>query len=239
MDKIALQAQKRDVTGKKVKALRREGKLPAVIYGKAIEATPILLDYHEARQTLSEIGANTLISIDLDGEEHLALVREKQREVIRRNLLHVDFQAVSLEEEISTTVPVSVDGEAPAVSEFNALQVIELDELEVEAKAKDLPDMISVDVSELTEIGDNILVSDLQISDNVRIINDPDDIVVVIAAPTTLEIEIEEEEEVELFEELEEPELLEELSEEELAKLEEEGEEEGEEEDAPPDYMRG
>jgi len=239
MDKIALQAQKRDVTGKKVKALRREGKLPAVIYGKEIDATPIVLDYQDARQTLSEIGANTLISIDLDGEEHLALVREKQREVIRRNLLHVDFQAVSLDEEISTTVPVSVDGEAPAVSEFNALQVIELDELEVEAKAKDLPDVIIVDVSELTEIGDNILVGDLQISDNVRIINDPDDIVVVIAAPTTLEIEIEEEEEAELFEELEEPELLEELSEEELAELEEEGEVEGEEEDAPPDYMRG
>ncbi len=239
MDKIALQAQKRDVTGKKVKALRREGKLPAVIYGKEIESTPILLDYQDARQTLSEIGANTLISIDLDGEEHLALVREKQREVIRRNLLHVDFQAVSLDEEISTTVPVIVDGEAPAVSEFNALQVIELDELEVEAKAKDLPDVITVDVSELTEIGDNILVSDLQISDNVRIMNDPDDIVVVVAAPTTLEIEIEEEEEAELFEELEEPELLEELSEEELAELEAQREEEEEEEEAPPDYMRG
>lgn len=236
MERIALQAEKRDVTGKKVKALRREGKLPAVIYGKEIDSTPILLDYNEARQTLAEIGANTLININLDGEEHLALVREKQREIIRRNLLHVDFQAVSLDEEISTTVPVAVEGEAPAVSEYNALQVVELDELEVMALAKDLPDVISVDVSELTEIGDNILVQDLQVSDEVKIVNDPDDIVVVIAAPTTLEIEIEEEEEAELFEELEEPELLEELDEEELAELEEEGEEE---EEAPPDYMRG
>lgn len=237
MERIVLNASKRDVTGKKVKALRREGKLPAVIYGKKINSTPIILDYKEARQTLAEIGANTLITIQLDGDEHLALVRETQREIIRRNLLHVDFQAVSLDEEISTTVPVSVVGEAPAVSEFNALQVIELEELEVEALAKHLPDRISVDVSGLEEIGDNILVRDLAVSEDVKIMNDLDDIVVVIAAPTTLEIEIEEEEEAELFEELEEPEILEELSEEELAELEEEAGEE--EEEAPPDYMRG
>jgi large subunit ribosomal protein L25 len=238
MEKIVLEASKRDVTGKKVKALRREGKLPAVIYGKQISSTPITLDYQEARQTLSEIGANTLITITLDGEEHLALVREKQREIIRRSLLHVDFQAVSLDEKISTTVPVLVEGEAPAVSEFNALQVIELEELEVEALAKNLPDYIPVDVSGMEEIGDHIFVRDLIVSEDVKIMEDPDDIVVVIAAPTTLEIEIEEEEEAELFEELEEPEILEELSEEELAELEEEGGEE-EEEEAPPDYMRG
>ena len=236
MERIVLNASKRDVTGKKVNALRREGKLPAVIYGKEVSSTPILLDYQEARQTLSEIGANTLINIDLDGEEHLALVRETQREIIRRNLLHVDFQAVSLDERISTTVPVRVEGEAPAVSEYNALQVVELEELEVEALARHLPDFIQVDVSELTEIGDNILVQDLDVSEEVKIMESPDDIVVVIAAPTTLEIEIEEEEEAELFEELEEPEILEELDEEELAELEEEEEEE---EDAPPDYMRG
>lgn len=240
MEKIVLEATQRDVTGKKVKALRREGKLPAVIYGKQISSTPITLDYQEARQILSEIGANTLITIKLDGEEHLALVREKQREIIRRNLLHIDFQAVSLDEKISTTVPVLVEGEAPAVSEYNALQVVELEELEVEALAKNLPDYIPVDVSDMEEIGDHIFVRDLQVSEDVKIMEDPDDIVVVIAAPTTLEIEIEEEEEAELFEELEEPEILEELSEEELAELEERREEEEEEEEeAPPDYMRG
>lgn len=237
MERIVLNASKREVTGKKVNALRREGKLPAVIYGKEVNSTPITLDYQEARQTLSEIGANTLITIDLDGDEHLALVREKQRAIIRRNLLHVDFQAVSLDEKISTTVPVLVEGEAPAVSEYNALQVVEMEELEVEALAKNLPDFIPVDVSGMEEIGDHIFVRDLDVSEDVKIMEDPDDIVVVIAAPTTLEIEIEEEEEAELFEELEEPEILEELSEEELAELEEEGEEE--EEEAPPDYMRG
>lgn len=233
MDKFFLAANKRDVTGKKVKALRREGKIPAVIYGSEVDSTPILLDYRKVRQTLEEAGANTLLTIDLDGKELLALVREKQREVISRDLLHVDFQAVSLEEVISTTVPVSVEGEAPAVSEYNALLVTELEELNIEAKAKDLPDTILVDVTGLTEIGDNILIRDLQVSDEVKILEDPDEIVIVVASPTVLEIEIEEEEETDLFEELEDAELLEELEEGELP--EELQEEEAEEE--PRDYM--
>ncbi len=209
MDKNFLEANERKVLGKKVKALRREGKLPAVIYGREIEPVPITMDARAVRLTLAEIGANTLITISLDGKEHLALVRDLQREVISRDLLHVDFQAVSLEESITTTVPVAVEGEAPAVAEYNALLVTELDELEIEAKAKDLPDMISVDVTGLTEIGDNILIRDLVISGEVKILNDPDEIVVVVAAPTVLEIEIEPEEEVELLEELPEAELLE------------------------------
>jgi len=236
MEKFFLTAQKRAIKGKKVKALRRDGKIPAVIYGREIEPTSITLDYKQVRQTLDEAGANTLLTIDMDGEEFLTLVREKQREVISRNLLHVDFQAVSLDEEISTTVPVVVEGEAPAVSEFNALLVTELEELNIEAKAKDLPDSIIVDVSGLTEIGDNVLISDLQVSENVKILEDPDEIVIVVASPTVLEIEIEEEEEADLFEELEDAELLEELEEGEVPEdLLEEGEEEDE---GPKDYMR-
>jgi large subunit ribosomal protein L25 len=219
MEKIVIEASKRDVIGKKVKALRRDGKLPAVVYGKEIDPMPIILDYREARQTLADIGANTLVTLTLDGKELLSLVRDKQFSVIKRVLLHVDFQAVTLTERITTTVPIAIDGEAPAVSEYNGLLVTEMEDLDVEAQAQNLPDAISVDVSGLTEIGDNILVKDLVIADDVKILNHPDEIVIVVAAPTTLEIEIEEEEEIDLFEELEEPELLDEM---------EEGEEEDE-----------
>ncbi|MDZ7845109.1 MAG: 50S ribosomal protein L25 [Anaerolineales bacterium] len=233
MDKFYLPASKREITGKKVKALRRDGKIPAVVYGSGIEPTSITLDYKQVRQTLDEAGANTLLTIDMDGQEFLVLVREKQREVISRNLLHVDFQAVSLEELITTTVRVNVEGEAPAVSEYNALLVTELDELTIEAKAQDLPDSISVDVTGLTEIGDNILIRDLKVSDKVKILEDPDEIVIVVASPTVLEIEIEEEEETDLLEELEDAELLEELEEGEIPEdlLEED------KDDEPKDYM--
>ncbi len=209
MEKFLINAEERAVVGKKVKALRREGMLPAVIYGSELEPLPITLQTKEMRQTLDLIGANTLITVKVGKKEHLALVRDLQREVISRDLLHVDFQAVALEEMISTTVPIAIEGDAPAVSEYNALLVTELEELEIEAKAKDLPDMIVVDVTGLTEIGDNILISDLVVAGEIKILNDPDEIVVVVATPTVLELEIEEEIDDELLEELPEAELLE------------------------------
>ncbi len=140
----------------------------------------------------------------------LALVRDLQREVIKRNLLHIDFQAVSMEETISTTVPVVVVGEAPAVKELNALLVTSLEFLQIEAKAKDLPDTIQVDISELAEIGDNIRVRDLAISGDVNVLDDQELTVIVVAAPTLMEIEPEVEEGAELLEELTDAELLEE-----------------------------
>ncbi|MGB2962919.1 MAG: 50S ribosomal protein L25 [Anaerolineales bacterium] len=213
MEKYVLEAKKRDVIGKKVKALRREGLLPAVIYGSGIDPIPLTLNTREVRQTLSVIGANTLVTLKIDKKEYLALVRDLQREVIMRDLLHIDFQAVSLEERITSTVPVVVVGEAPAVKEMNALLVSGLDELQIEAKAKDLPDTIHVDVSELSEIGDNIKVKDLTISGDVRILDDPEEIVIVVAAPTLMEIEPEVEEGAELFEELTDAELMEEADE--------------------------
>jgi len=210
MEKYVLEAKKREVIGKQVKALRREGFLPAVIYGTDIEPMPLTLNTREVRQTLDRIGANTLITLKIGKKEHLALVRDMQREVINRDLLHIDFQAVSLEETITTTVPVMVVGEAPAVKEMNALLVTGLDFLQIEAKAKDLPDTIRVDVSELVEIGDNIQVKDIIISGDVSILDDPEETVIVVAAPTLMEIEPEVEEGAELFEELTDAELMEE-----------------------------
>jgi len=210
MEKYVLEAKKREVIGKQVKALRREGFLPAVIYGSGIEPMPLTLNTKEVRQTLGKIGANTLITLKIGKQEYLALVRDTQREVIKRDILHIDFQAVSLEETIISTVPVLVIGEAPAVKEMNALLVTGLDVLQIEAKAKDLPDTIRVDVSELAEIGDNILVKDIIISGDVKILDDMEETVIVVAAPTLMEIEPEVEEGAELFEELTDAELMEE-----------------------------
>jgi len=210
MEKYVLEAKKREVIGKKVKALRREGLLPAVIYGSGLEPQPITLDTKSVIQTLKIIGANTLVTIKIGKKEHLSLVRDIQREVIMRDLLHIDFQAVSLEESISTTVPIVIIGEAPAVKAFDAVLSSALDELQIEAKAKDLPDSITADVSSLEEIGDNILVKDLVIPDDVTVLDDLDELVVVASAPTLLEEEPEVEEGAELFEELTDAELMDE-----------------------------
>ncbi|RLE01492.1 MAG: 50S ribosomal protein L25 [Bacteroidetes bacterium] len=210
MEKYLLNAEKREVLGKKVKGLRREGKLPAVIYGQEIEPMSITLETKQVHKVLKVVGANTLISIKVGKDEFLTLVREIQREVIMRDLLHMDFQAVSLEETITTFLPVVMVGESPAVTDLEALLILSKDELQIEAKAKDLPDTISVDVSGLVEIGDNILVKDLLISGDVTILDDPDELVIVATAPTLMdEIVDEVEEGAELFEELTDAELLE------------------------------
>ena len=210
MEKYKLEAQNREVIGKKVKALRREGFLPAIIYGSGIEPIPITLNTKDVNQTLKVVGANTLITIKLGKKEHLTLIRDIQREVIKRDLLHMDFQAVSLDENITSTVPIVVVGEAPAVKEFEALLITSLEEVEVEAKAQDLPDTITVDVSGMNEIGDNILVKDLVIIGDVTVLDDPETIVIVATAPTLMELEEEVEEGAELFEELTDAELMDE-----------------------------
>ena len=223
MEKYVLEAQKREIIGKKVKALRREGLLPAVIYGSDIDPQPITLDTKAVIKTLKITGANTLITIKLGKKEFLALVRDVQREVIMRDLLHIDFQAVSLEESISTTVPIVIVGEAPVTKEFNAVLSSALDELQIEAKAKDLPDSIIADISSLVEIGDHILVRDLVIPDDVIVLDDLDEMVLVASAQMLMEIEPEVEEGAELFEELTDAELME--AGEEGEALEEEAEE--------------
>ena len=211
MEKYELEAQERMVIGKKVKALRREGLLPAIVYGSGIDPIAITLNTKEVLQTLSEIGANTLVTIKLGKKEHLVLVRDIQREVIKRDLLHMDFQAVSLDESITSTVPILVVGEAPAVKEFEALLITSMEAIQVEAKAKDLPDTIKVDITGILSIGDNIQVKDLIISSDVTVLDDPEGIVIVATLPVLM-AEIEElvEEGAELFEELTDAELMEE-----------------------------
>jgi large subunit ribosomal protein L25 len=187
MEKIVLKAEKRNVVGKQVRALRRTGKLPAVIYGHHVNPMAITLEAHESNLTLSRASSTALINIDVDGKEYPCLVREKQRNYIKGGLIHVDFQAVSLTEKISASVAVELDGESLAVKNFDAVLVQNLTEIEVEALPTDLPESYVVDISKLAEIGDHILVKDLAVSDKIEILTDLDEVIVVATAPKVSE----------------------------------------------------
>ena len=191
MDKILIQAEKRKVTGKKVGALRRQGKLPGVMYGRHIDPMPILMDLREASKALFKLSASSIVTIELEGEEFPALVREKQRDYIKNILEHVDFQVVSMKEKIRTLVTVELIGISPAIKNFNGVVVQNLNQIEVEALPNDLPDRLELDMSILEEIGSSLLVSDLEVSDKVEILSNLDETVVVI---TGAEQELEEEE---------------------------------------------
>jgi large subunit ribosomal protein L25 len=183
MEKVVLKATKRSVVGKQVKAMRREGQLPAVIYGRHNDPINIALDAHSASLTLGRLSSSSLVTIDVDGAEYSALVREKQRDYIKNRLLHVDFLAVSQDEELTATVSLHFIGVSIAVKDYNAVLVHNLEELEVECLPADLPERIDVDISVLSRIGDGIRVRDVVVSDKVRILENPDTMVAVATAP--------------------------------------------------------
>ena len=182
MEKVIIQAEKREVIGKKVKILRREGKLPAVIYGHGIDPISIVLDLRTASQIMAKASSSTLVTIELGGKQYPTLVREKQLDYIRNSLIHVDFLSVSMTEKITANVGVRIEGESPAVKEYGAILVTGLTELEVECLASDLPDRFTVDVSALSEISSGIYVRDVVPPEDVEILSDPDDMIVVATA---------------------------------------------------------
>jgi len=207
MEKTIMKANRREVIGKQVKALRREGKLPAVIYGHGIEPTAITLDALQTNKVLSSVGTSTLITIDLEGEEYSVLVRDRQHHVLLRHLLHVDFQVLSMTETVRASVSVVLgDEDAPAVESYGAMIISGVESLDIECLPSDLIDRIVVDISGLESIGDSILVRDLPVPDGITIMEDPGTMIVVATAPAAEEVE-EPEEELEL-EEGAEPEVI-------------------------------
>jgi large subunit ribosomal protein L25 len=210
MERISIKANKRKVIGKKVRALRRAGKLPAVIYGNKIDnPISIELEAHEALMVLRNAGSSTLLTIELDGTEYPTLIREKQMDYLKNIPIHIDFVAVSLTEKTTALVSVHIEGDAPAVKDFGAILVTGVVELDVECLPTDLPERFTVDVSTITEIGSGIYVKDIDAPDGVEILTDPEE-VIVIATAAAIEEELEEAEgELLEEEELEEPEVIE------------------------------
>ena len=196
MEEVILQAEQRQKIGKQVKALRREGKVPAVLYGYGIDPLPVSLNAKEANRVLSTISSSQLVTIDLAGESHRALVRERQRNAIYGYLLHVDFLVVSMTETLRTNVPVELVGESPAVKEYGGYLVSGVEVLEVECLPDNLPERFLVDVSGMIEIGSTITVGDLIVPEGVEILVDADEVLAVVTAPAAAE-EAEEEEELE------------------------------------------
>lgn len=189
---VVLDAVRRDLTGKKVKTLRRAGKLPAVIYGAGVEPTPIVLDLKETSRIMRSVTSATLVTINLDGKTHVALVRERQYDVLKRELSHVDFNAVAMNVVLRTSVPLRLVGESSAVKDFGAMIIQEAESLEVEALPSDLPQSIDVDISALKELGENLTVADLKLGAEVTILDDPDMVLVIAIAPSQEEIPVEE-----------------------------------------------
>lgn len=181
MQKNTITVTKRDVLGKKVKKLRREGILPANIYGRDVASAAVQVPYKDFQKIYKETGETGLLYLTLEGKQRPVLIHNVQLDYITQKPLHADFYQVNLKEKVKTMVPVVITGEAKAVSEKVGTLLQTLNEIEVEALPTELPENFEVDVTHLAAVDDQITVGDLKKADGVEILTDAGQTIVKIA----------------------------------------------------------
>ena len=155
--------------------LRLEGKIPGVVYGLGTDPKAVTVDWRSLRQCLTtDAGLNALINLDIDGEEHLSIVKELQRNPVKRTVTHVDFILIDRDADIEVEVPVVLEGEPTLVERENGTVTQALFSLTIIAKPGSIPDQLVADISEL-EVGGSIRVGDLPLPSGVRTEVDADD----------------------------------------------------------------
>lgn len=192
-----LVGEKREGSGKGVASkLRAAGRVPAVLYGHGMDPLSLSIDSRELFHLFhTRAGTNVLVDLVVDGNEHLAMPREIQRDHIRGRFVHVDFLVVRRDEKIHVSVPIRVVGESVGVKAGGVVEH-HLWELQVECLPADVPEAIEADISDL-EIGSGLRVSDLKAPHGATILTDPDESVVAVQQP---QMAIEEEEAAEAVE---------------------------------------
>lgn len=194
MDQIELAATTRNMLGKKVRFLRREGITPANLYGHNVKSTALQIDTIELKHTLAKAGKSSLVALKIDDGKRpkMVVVREIQREPLTGDLLHVDLYQVKMAEKIKLEVPLLFIGEASAIKDRGGILVQNMNSVEVECLPAKMPYNIEVDLSVLSEIDQAVHVRELAVDEGVTILTDPEQSIVQIAR-SKVEVEIAEE----------------------------------------------
>lgn len=180
-EKITVAVEKRELMGKKVKLLRNEGKAPANIFGKDFPSTAISINAHDFLKTFRKAGETQVLYLALGKEEIPVMVAKVQMHPVVGNLLHVDFKKVDLKKKIEAEVPVSLVGEAEAVSQHTGEIHLLLDTLTVEALPSDIPQSIEIDVTHLKEIDEAITIGSLKAESGYVFVGEPETVIVKVS----------------------------------------------------------
>ena len=185
MDAHTLKLERREVTGKKVKRLRRAGIIPAHVYGADIQPASLQVEERELNRLLPQVGANIPVSVEYDGQdgENICFVREVQRHPVSDEIIHVDFMRVDVTRAVSAEVPLALIGTSAAVAQMAGTMLQSLQTLLIEALPMNMPAEIPVDISVLTDLDSSLSVRDITVPGDVTVLNDPDDAVIRVAAP--------------------------------------------------------
>jgi large subunit ribosomal protein L25 len=183
-EKTVLNIEKRKVIGREVKFLRRQGILPANIYGKKIKSLAVQLTAKSFLPVLKEVGETSLLELKVEGEEKTrpVLIHAVQFHPLSGEPLHADFYEVDLKEKVTTKVPVELIGESPAIKEKIGILIQPLSEVEVEALPADLPEKIEVDISGLKAIDDVVLVENIKVGEAIKILTEGQEVLAKIDA---------------------------------------------------------
>ncbi len=191
--RIELSVSPREVLGKKVKRLRREGLTPANIYGNNVESTAIQLPTEEVRHLLRSAGRNDIVYLKLGDEEpRPTFLRSVQRNPVTDMIFHLDFYQISLKEKVRLEVPLHLVGVAPAVDKFSGTLLHSLDYITVEALPTEIPSHIEVDVTGLEQIDQSVHVADLSVPSELTVLTNPELVVAKVAPPAVERVEEEE-----------------------------------------------
>ncbi len=182
MQKLALKAEKRDVFGKKLKKLRKEGMVPANIYGPDFKSVSIKVGFKDFVKTFKVAKETGVVYITLGKDEIPTLIKAIQIHPVNDTILHVDFRKIDLTKKVQTEVPVKVVGSSEAVAQKGGVLLIQSDMLQVEALPSNIPHEIEVDISIIKEIGGEIKVSDLKKSEKYEVKTPAEKVVVSVVA---------------------------------------------------------
>jgi len=229
-EKILLKALAREIVGKKTKNLRKNGFIPAVVYGHGGEPQSLSISKKDFEKAFADAGTSTLIDLEIEGKGSVkVLAHEPQINPVTDEPVHVDFYRVKMDKKIKTEIPLEFVGESEAVAHQDGSLVTNRDSIEVECLPGDLVSEIKVDISVLKTFEQSITVKDLNIPPTIEVLNDPEEVIALVEAPRSEEELAELEEPVAAEEEKEALEKMEAEAGAEKA----EGAEEGEESAAP------
>lgn len=172
-----LHVEKRTVLGKQVKKLRREGFLPANIYGKELSSVAVQVKYTDFEPVFKTVGETGLVDVMLDGERRPVLIKNLQMNYQTRTPLHADFYQVNLKEKVKSMVPLEITGVPKAIEEKLGVLLTPMSEVEVEALPEELPDNIEVDVTNLSNVDEQITVAELKVPQGVTILTEAEQVV--------------------------------------------------------------
>jgi len=193
--KPKLKAEKRKIIGRKVKALRQEGLLPANIYGKKVKSQAVQLDLKSFLPVYQEVGETGVVELQIRGDPKIrpVLIHNVQLSPVTDQPVHADFYQVSLKEKVATEIPIELIGESPAVKEKLGVLIQPLAEVEVEALPTELPDKFQVEIGQLKKVDDAFVVGDLKTPKEVKILTDSKEILAKIEPLAKEEKPVEEE----------------------------------------------